>query len=481
MICRARLSGTFIAVAALLVAPVPAPSEPRRQDATALSSGASTERQVAIGEEHLYRITLTAGECAEVIVEQRGIDVVVRARREGGADEVEFQEEVRRHGQERVNLVADGEGTYILAIATSHGVYSGTYAIRVAARRAATDSDRSMHEARRLRTTALGLAKAARFDEARHLLERAMTISAAERGPDDVLTGMLLHDLVGLALETRDDGRAEPLQRRALAIFDSAWGDGHPYSAMARLRVAILLHNAGHRAQAEALLGPATQLIESTLGTEHAWFATCLRAQASIRYNARDLVAAEEIYRRAIAILERVGASDTPAYAAALNNLGLIYADKQDLARAEEYYLRALALGESLEGTESHHISLYLQNLGTIARNRKQYAKALEYTTRALAMRQRILGGEHVDIAPLLNNLAILHRVTGDVSRAIDLFLGSLRIWEKTVGPYPSSRASPSAQTGRFPCTCTKRRQTQRPARWPPSSSCSGKDACSMR
>ena len=315
---------------------------------------------MAIGEEHLYRITLAAGEYAEVIVEQRGIDVVVQARREGDAGHVEFQEEVRPNGQERVEIVADEGAAYILAVAASQGIYSGTYTIRLAARRAATDSDRSMSEARRLRTTALALATAARYEAARPLLERAITITEAVRGPDDVFVGMLLHDLAGGALDTRDDGRAELLQRRALAIFDKAWGDGHPYSAMARLRIAVLLQIAGQRAQAEALLRRATQVIESTLGTDHAWFATCLRAQASFRYNARDLGAAEAIYLRAMAILEKVGANDTTSYTAVLNNLGLVYMDKRDLARAEEHYQRALALAEKLQGTESHHISLYL-------------------------------------------------------------------------------------------------------------------------
>ena len=432
----ARLSGTFITVAALLVAPSPAPSEPRQQDATAIDAGTSIERHVANGEEHLYRITLTAGECAEVIVDQRGIDVVVRARREGGTDHVEFQEEVRRNGQEQVALTADEGGVYVVAIAPSHGVYSGTYAIRVAARRAATDVDRSMYHARELRTAALDLGKAARFAEARQLLERAITIGESVRGPDDVFVGMLLHDLVGVALETRDNARAEPLQRRALAIFESAWGAGHPYSAMARMRIAVLLHMAGQRAEAEALLRPATQLIENALGTEHAWFATCLRAQASIRYNARDLDGAEEVYRRAMAILEKVGANGTQAYMAILNNLGLIYMAKRDLERAEAHYRRALTLAQGLEGPESYHISLHLQNLGNVARERKDYATAIEYMTRALAMVQLIVGAEHVDIATVLNDLAIVFRLTGEVSRAADMFSRALRIVERNLGPY---------------------------------------------
>jgi len=432
----AHLSCTFLTLAAVLIARPAAPSEGQPQDATALDAGASIERRVALGEEHRYRITLAAGQYAEVVVEQRGIDVVVQARREGATDHVEFQEEVRRNGQERVEVAADDGATYILAIAPSHGIYSGTYAIRVATRRAATDADRSMYEARRLRTSALAMEKAGRFNEARPAFERAITISESVRGPDNVFTGMLLYDLVGSALETRDDVRAELLQRRALTIFDKAWGDGHPYSAMARTRTAVLLHNAGQRALAEALLRPATQLIERTLGTEHAWFATCLRVHASIRYTAGDFDASEQLYLRAMAILERVGANETPSYAAGLNNLGLVYMEKKDPARAEDYYQRALALGQRLEGTDSHHISVYLQNLGVVARSRKEYAKAFDYTTRALVIRQRIVGPEHVDIAPLLNNLASLYRLTGDVPTAADTFFRALRIWEKAVGPY---------------------------------------------
>ena len=85
------------------------------------------------------------------------------------------------------------------------------------------------------------------------LLERAIAIGEAVRGPDDVFVGMLLHDLVAGILEMRDFTKAEPLQRRALAIFDKSWGEGHPYSAMAQLRLAVLLLQAGQRVQAEAI------------------------------------------------------------------------------------------------------------------------------------------------------------------------------------------------------------------------------------
>src|SRR5688500_3262293 len=95
----ARLYCTFMTVTALLVARPQAATEPHQRQATALDPGVAIERHVALGEEHVYRLTLAEGECATIVVEQRGIDVVGRAHRSGGGQVVEFQEEVRRNGR----------------------------------------------------------------------------------------------------------------------------------------------------------------------------------------------------------------------------------------------------------------------------------------------------------------------------------------------------------------------------------------------
>src|SRR5215813_2800724 len=49
----------------------------RRIDAPVLEAGKPIEREIAGGEAHSYQLTLTAGQYARVVVDQRGIDVVV--------------------------------------------------------------------------------------------------------------------------------------------------------------------------------------------------------------------------------------------------------------------------------------------------------------------------------------------------------------------------------------------------------------------
>src|SRR6266704_3533388 len=99
------------------------------QDITMLRPAQVIERDLAHGQEHLYQLALTAGECVSIIVEQRGIDVVLQTRGTDGAVIADVQDEITRQGQEEVDLIADRTGTYTLAITPAPGVITpGSYA-----------------------------------------------------------------------------------------------------------------------------------------------------------------------------------------------------------------------------------------------------------------------------------------------------------------------------------------------------------------
>src|SRR5215471_10447428 len=125
------------------------------------------ERRLSRGVEHRYRINLNAGEYALVLVEQRGIDVAARipgSARNVIADVAEIDDEPRLRGLERIELVADVTGPYTVILSAARGIVTpGAYTIRLESRRAATDADRSMQDARRCRTTAARLDTDGRF------------------------------------------------------------------------------------------------------------------------------------------------------------------------------------------------------------------------------------------------------------------------------------------------------------------------------
>src|SRR5215510_4613465 len=230
--------------------PLPARTLPA---ATALGDGHTIERHLARGDDHRYFVAAAAGDCIHLIVEQHGVDVIVQTRDRAGNPIADFNDEVRQDGEEHVELVADASGIYSVTIrASSVAIASGRYAIRITGRHPATDADRSMQQSRRLRTAAARLDDQGRFAEGRALLERALRLSEAHRGPEDADVALLLYQLAGNALEQRDDVRSQQLDERAIAIFDKVKGAGHPLSAMARVRLAVLYERAGQEPAAEA-------------------------------------------------------------------------------------------------------------------------------------------------------------------------------------------------------------------------------------
>jgi len=425
---------TFALLAAAVMPTLPARTLPA---AWALEDGRTIERHLARGDDHRYFVTAAAGDCIRLVIEQQGVDVIVQTRDSVGNPIADFDDEVRREGEEHVDLVAEAPGVYSVAIRTStSAVTSGRYAIRIARRRAATADDRAMQESRRLRTMAARLEANGGFAEGQALLERALRLSESVQGPEGDDVASLLYQLAGNAMARRDDARSQSLVERAIAIFDRVRGPEHPYSAMARSRLATLYERAGQRPAAEALLRPALAVIEQTLGTDHLWYVQCLIRQANFRYDAGDLDTAEGLNVRALAILERIQDVESGAYASALNNLGEIALGKNDLPRAEDLLRRSLAVAERLEGPKSYRVSVTLQNLGIVARQRLDFVGALAYVMRALSIREAIVGPDHVDIAPLLNNLANLYHLNGNDEQSLQLHFRALAIRERTVGPY---------------------------------------------
>jgi CHAT domain-containing protein/Tfp pilus assembly protein PilF len=406
-------------------------------DVGPLNAGELIQRRLSQHEEHRYRLPLIAGECVRVIVEQKGIDVVVQVQDADDNAIDEFQEEIRRHGEEAVDVVAGEAGMYTLTIRPADGgAGPGVYTIRLDSRRAATTGDRAMQESRSLRAAAVRREHAGGFDVARSLFERALSLSEAVRGPDDAFVAIVTFDLAGNALEMHDDARARSLYESAITTFDRLWGADHPYPAMARSRLALLQQRAGQGRQAEQLLRQALATIERSLGPEHPWFVRCLVTLANFRDDAGDTQEAEAINRRGLAILERIHQTGTMLDATLLNNLANLRRQRNDYAAAEDLFRRSLAIGERLQGPETYFVSTALQNLGIVARERKDYAAALTYYGRALAIRERIVGPDHPDLASLLNNMANVFHATGDGAMALETHFHALRLWEKAVGPY---------------------------------------------
>jgi len=431
---RQRSLAIGAAAIAVLVSPALAPAQP---STVALERDMAIERRLDRGEEHRYSVTLKAGDCARVRVEQRGIAVVVRVYGGDGRLVADIQDDIRPIGVEEAELVADTAGSYDIAIAAASGVVApGAYAIRIAAIEPAGEADRALRDARRLRTRATRLEEDGQFAAARTLLEQALAITDATRGPADVQTASVLAELGGVYQNLPDDPKSEASFQRAVTIMDATLTPDHPMAAWVRARLALLYEKMGQRAKAEALLRPALGALERSLGTDNRWYASALMTQAAIRHDGGEFAAEEAILRRAMAILEAIGESDGRNYATLLNNLGEIDRQRGDFSGAEQWFLRSLDAGTKAFGGDNYFIGVVLQSLGMVARERKDYATADAYYARVLSLRERVVGPNHPDVAQVLNNMATVARARGDLARSLELHLRALSIWEHAAGPF---------------------------------------------
>jgi CHAT domain-containing protein len=430
-------AGVVLAVAVISIVHSTLPLTAQRQEITPLETDNAVERHLARAEEHRYTIALAAGEYARVTIDQLGVDVIARVYGTDDRAIAEVQDDIRNVGQEQVEVVAGVPGMYTVAIRAAPGIaMEGTYAITLAGRRRATDSDRAIQESRRLRTSAVQLEGEGRFDAARSLLERALTIVESERGAGDLQTAAVAAQLADVYRRLPDDARSEALFQRALSLMTASLEPDNPATAMVRAQLGRLYQLTGQRAKAEALLRQALDVIEKTLGTENRWFVSGLMTLANLQHDAGDYEQEELIDRRALAIMEDIEDTDSRIYAALLNNLGEVYRQKQDYSAADDLYRRALAIGERVAGTDGYFITSALQHLGIIARERRDYAAAEAYYARALSIRTRIVGPDHPDVAQLLNNLATIYRSKGDIEKSLATHLSALNIWEHAAGPY---------------------------------------------
>ena len=121
-------------------------------------------------------------------------------------------------------------------------------------------------------------------------------------GPQDLRLATTLNNLALLYKAQGKYAEAEPLHKRALAIYEKTLGPGHPRVATSLNNLALLYKAQGRYVDAEPLYQRALAIYEKTLGPEHPKLATCLNNLASLYHVQGRYAEAEPLYKRALAI-----------------------------------------------------------------------------------------------------------------------------------------------------------------------------------
>jgi len=231
---------------------------------------------------------------------------------------------------------------------------------------------------------------------------------------------------------------AEPLYRRAIAIWEKSLGREHPEVAKGLNNLAALYYAQGKYGEAEPLYQRALKIDEQALGPEHPDVARDLNNLANLYPDQGKYVQAEPLYQRALKIDEQALGPEHPTVAIRLNNLAELYRAQGKYAEAEPLYQRAITIGEKTLGPEHPDLATRLNNLALLYYSQGKYGEAEPLFQRALAIGEKTLGPEHPDLATWLNNLALLYKTQGKYGEAEPLYRRALAIQEKTLGEHPN-------------------------------------------
>ena len=448
------------------------------QKTQVLKQGEPVEDELAGEQAHSYQLTLNAAQYLHVVVEQRGIDVVVSLFGPDGKKLVEVDSPNGTQGPEPLSWITEAAGTYRLEIRSlEKDAAAGRYEVRLVELRVATAGDRDLAEALKLDKESDSLSSQGKYNEAILLSERTLEIRQRVLNSDHREVALSLSNLATLYYHIGSYKEAEPLFQRALVVSEKAFGPEHPQVATSLDNLAALYLVKGNYMEAEARFRRALAIREKTLGPDHPEVATSLNNLSAMYYNKKDYKESEPLLQRALAIEEKAFGRGHPGTATTLTNLGelyrakgdfeeaepklqraldirekalgpdhpdvanslnilaLLYKEKGDYAKAEPPYLRAVAIWEKALGLEHPNVAISLNNLAALYLAKGDFAKAESNHLRALAIDEKVFGHDHPEVATSLNNLAVLYKGKGDYPKAASYFQRTAMILEKAFGP----------------------------------------------
>lgn len=346
---------------------------PHDADAATLEAGRPVERVMKGGETHAYLIRVEAGQVVQVLVEQKGIDVVLALL---GADDKSLIEVDNNlsgtRGREEVSLVAETGATYRVKVRSlEKNASAGNYEIRVAELRVATEIDRTRVAAQR------AYAEAARLQSERTGESRRQSI---ERYAE----ALRLLRAVG-------DRRAEAMALTNTGMVYHLLGE--PHRALEYLDQALPLARAVGDRQLEA-----TTL--SIIGRAH--------------YAMGELQKALDDYDRALPVLRSAG--DRSGEAGVLTSMGTVYRLLGEPQKALDYFTQALPLWRAVGDRRGEATAL--NNLGTVYRLVGKPRQALRYFDQVLPL-VRAIGDRRVEAATL-TNMGTIYNLLGEPQKALE-------------------------------------------------------------
>ncbi|MBL8170896.1 MAG: CHAT domain-containing protein [Acidobacteria bacterium] len=352
----------------------------------ALAVGTTIERELAGGQIHVYQLSAAGAAFVKVLVEQKGIDVEVRAFAPDGKQLTAVDTPNGTQGPELVVFAAESSGAYrVEVISPEKTAQSGRYEIKLLELRLATEADK----------------------------DRITALSAYAAG-------------MQLALQSTKASRDAAIAKfnQALTLYQSS-GD--------RREEAATLYWLGYCHQFQFEIEKAIGYYSQSLSRYQALneaedkkeqgkilpILAYLNRQTGNYIQAASFLDQSLALRRAIN--DRTGEVDT------LNNLGDLYGDLGEFQQVLAFSRQAIPLARNLAYPKGEYRAL--SNISNAFFFLGEWQKALDHNFQMLPLLKS--AGDRATEAVCLNNIGFLYNHTGDWQKALDYFEQALPLYRR--------------------------------------------------
>lgn len=392
----------------------------REQEERTLEPGKAIERELSRGVIHVYKVALTSDQCLHVLVEQRGVDVMVALRGPDGAPLMEMDGLRGIAGIEELSWEAANTGWYVLEVhAKSQATNSSRYEVRVQKAGAATVKDLARIAAQRLFMEAVRAeaeAQRAGFELAvKRYGEAAEQWRAAG---DQKWEGQTLHNLGSIYQRLSQHEKAREHYEQALAIrreIKDRSGEGTTLNGLG-----IIYSNQNQYEKAQGFYEQSLTIAREIKNRDDE--GSALHNLGNIYRNLSQSEKARSYYEQALTIRRETG--NREGSAGIINSLGNTHLGMNQYERAREYYEQALIIRREFK--DKNGVGQALHNLGLVYRNLNQNEKARVHFEQALEIWRETSNRQGQ--GQVLSNLGVLHRNLNQNEKARDYYEQSLAI-----------------------------------------------------
>jgi len=427
--------------------------------------GAQVERELKAGEMHAYIVRLTSGQYLHVVVEQKGIDVVVRLFGPDRQKLTEVDSPNGTQGPEPLSMIADVAGNYRLEVASvEEKTETGRYAVNVQELRASTPRDRDRIAAERALAEAERFRAQATAESFRKALEKLNEALPLWRGIEDQRNeANTLSQIGAIYFELSENQKALDYYSQAVPLHRSVGNGieegralnniGNAYLRLGQMQKALDYYNQAlpvtrktkdqiEEASSLVYIGRAyTGMGEPRRALEYLDQGLALKRQAGDRSGeAHTLMSIANAYaslgelqksleycNQTLPILRLLG--DRTTEGTLLNNIGYTYMRLGELQKSLEYYGDSLRLIRDTGNRFDE--GFVLDNMGQVYNQMSEPQKAQQYYDQALEIRRAV--ADRAGQATTLHNIGMNYMSLGELERALDYFDQSLSL-KRAVG-----------------------------------------------